>query len=759
MTASLVLAIVTGVCSFEDGCQTLDNPGGGLAGGGWSTLSTNQYVKVELKKPNQTKLWSLQQFSKGYVYDNDQANYANYVKKYCGDKDIPLNAVALQSVRDAFASCRANRGTVIPRFAYTSDGHGGCEPDDFEMILVHIRQLAELVTEYADVIPAVECGIIGAYGEMHTSRYTGAEYSNRIIETWLRNTPEDVRLLIRSCSYIVHYFGAKTKTELFANAASYNQSDWKRIGFYNDGYLGTGGDYGTWGGGSTIVFTRDEGIAFLESRGNVPYGGEFATIDENVYQKYGTDDLFDPAKHNLVEEWYRTHLSYLRTFRSTGMTIYQKLKAIPFVAANYASPYLPDLHEYEGVDLMQFAEDHAGARYVVRGISLERGEKTARLDLTLENTGFGEPLWEPQVEVMIVDEAGETIARTSCPFAPSMPFELPENMRSGEYRVYLQMQVGPAPFKFANEGIYDATREANCLCSFTYDKNDTASPFAHVWFAVSRDGTEERVTGGVWEGATAGRRVFRPDFTSPVGHFIRWRGTVPVEGFATLPDPAEVNSKFSFAFVEEDGEVVPVVWSEGRWTRLAQGGAARENASSTVNWTPSGANAVLDVVFDLQSEKPTARVTLDGDVLGTFALQTDVKQIVSLAFDNTEAVGSFDCVYWSVIEDLIELKVPELGGVALTKLPPGSGGSTGEGLGLSLTVAKPVKGAYYTTFVTNDLRAEFVAEGTSVQATESDVAAGLLVLEVTARPGEKSKFVKLVVSSAPIAPGTPLGDL
>ena len=698
MTASLVLAIVTGVCSFEDGCQTLDNPGGGLAGGGWSTLSTNQYVKVELKKPNQTKLWSLQQFSKGYVYNNDQANYANYVKKYCGDKDIPLNAVALQSVRDAFASCRANRGTVIPRFAYTWDGHGGCEPDDFEMILVHIRQLAELVTEYADVIPAVECGIIGAYGEMHTSRYTGAEYSNRIIETWLRNTPEDVRLLIRSCSYIVHYFGAKTKTELFANAASYNQSDWKRIGFYNDGYLGTGGDYGTWGGGSTIVFTRDEGIAFLESRGNVPYGGEFATIDENVYQKYGTDDLFDPAKHNLVEEWYRTHLSYLRTFRSTGMTIYQKLKAIPFVAANYASPYLPDLHEYEGVDLMQFAEDHAGARYVVRGISLERGEKTARLDLTLENTGFGEPLWEPQVEVMIVDEAGETIARTSC-------------------------------------------------------------PFARVWFAVSRDGTEERVTGGVWEGATAGRRVFRPDVTSPVGHFIRWRGTVPVEGFATLPDPAEVNSKFSFAFVEEDGEVVPVVWSEGRWTRLAQGGAARENASRTVNWTPSGANAVLDVVFDLQSEKPTARVTLDGDVLGTFALQTDVKQIVSLAFDNTEAVGSFDCVYWSVIEDPIKLKVPELGGVALTKLPPGSGGSTGEGLGLSLTVAKPVKGAYYTTFVTNDLRAEFVAEGTSVQATESDVAAGLLVLEVTARPGEKSKFVKFVVSSAPIAPGTPLGDL
>ena len=753
MIADILLAILTGVCSLEDGCQTLDNPGGGLAGGGWSTLSTNQYVKVELTKPNQTKLWSLQQFSKGYVYKDDLANYEKYVKKYCGSEDLPLNEIALKSVRDAFESCRRNGGTVIPRFAYTWDGHGGCEPDVFEMILVHIRQLSELITEYADVIPAIECGMIGAYGEMHTSRYTGEAYSNRIIDAWLRNTPESVRLLIRSCPYIVHYFGAKTKTELFANAAKYNQSDWMRIGFYNDGYLGTGGDYGTWGGGSTITFTREEGIRFLESRGNVPYGGEFATIDENVYQGYGTADLFDPMKYNIVEEWYRTHLSYLRTFHSTGMLIYRKLKALPFKVTNYNSPYLPDLHEYEDVDLMKFSEDHAGARYVVRGINLERGEKTARLGISIENTGFGEPLWEPQAEIIIVDAEGRATS-TSCETGRAetlrieagkirnyeLSFALPREMRSNTYRLYLKTIVGPAPFKFANAGMYDATFGANYLCSFTYDKDDTASLFARTWFEVDRTTKEERVTGGVWENGEFGRRVFRPDYTSPIGHYIRWRGIVPLTGFSALPDPSEIGSRFCFAFLEKNDMVFPAVWTKNAWLTL-------EHSARAANGT-----AALDLVFDLKANEPTVGVTLDGYDLGTYALEADFRQIISLAFDNAEELVSFDGLYWSVIEDPIELKVPALGNLHFEA-------SQGGVSRLCVSVRDPVQGAYYTTFVTNDLRAEFVSEGTSVRADESTVLHGVLTLGVAAKAGEQSKFVRVVISSAPIAPGTKLSEV
>ena len=49
------------------------------------------------------------------------------------------------------------------------------------MILTHIAQLSAVLSQFRDVVPAIECGIIGAYGEMHTSRYTAREYQNRVI--------------------------------------------------------------------------------------------------------------------------------------------------------------------------------------------------------------------------------------------------------------------------------------------------------------------------------------------------------------------------------------------------------------------------------------------------------------------------------------------------------------------------------------------------------------------------------------------------
>ena len=499
---------------LTDGRTTWTNPGCGIAGGGWTTLKKDGYTEVKLTAPNQTKLWSLQQFSKGYYYKNDQ--HYQYAKKYCGGADIPLNDTALKSIADAFESCRAAGGTVIPRFAYTWDGWGGCEPDDFEMMLTHIRQLAAICSAYRDVIPAVECGMIGAYGEMHTSRYCDREYARRITSTWLDNLPDDMALLVRSPCYILYEAGAANTTEFFGRGLDASPRI-RRIGFYNDGYLGTDGDYGTWGSGSAS-FTRAEGCAYLRPRGNVPYGGEFATVTDEYFEQ--NVHLLDPKRFNLVEEWYDTHLSYLRTIHATEMTVYRRLAATRFEDSTWAFDAMPYLAEYNGETLQKFGEDHMGFRFVVREVAARRNGRRVTLALKIENTGFGRLCFPETKEILVRDcggaggESGRAGSRDPTTgddagdgvndgrrlgFALPLPatgtdlrlleggrttaveiaFTLPDSLPYGRYEVALRERVpladedgGETPRRviaFANDGAFDVETKANYLCTMVID--------------------------------------------------------------------------------------------------------------------------------------------------------------------------------------------------------------------------------------------------------------------------------------------------
>ena len=392
---------VSSVVRPEDGAQTFDNPGCGLAGGTWANLEPGMATNgVNLCKNNAncTKLWSMHKFSKGYVY-KDYDYYTNHIERFVGGADIPLDANALLSVSNSLLKCRRNGGTCIPRFAYTWDGWGGAEPDDFQTILTHIAQLSAVLSQFRDVVPAVECGIIGAYGEMHTSRYTGREYQNRVVGAWLESLPNDMALLVRSPQVWMNYLGTTTSAFIGGGMDSMDQTLRSRMGFYNDGYLGTDYDYGTWGGGGgTTTWSRDEGRAFLKGQA-VPYGGEFAGVstsyfDENVH-------LLDPSRFNIVAEWYDTHLSYLRTIRAYNMTVVQKLTNTFFSSSAWAFEGMPGLSEYDGVDLRKFCEDHMGYRYVVRGVSFEGRTGGARLDVEIENTGFGQLLFDDLIEVVL----------------------------------------------------------------------------------------------------------------------------------------------------------------------------------------------------------------------------------------------------------------------------------------------------------------------------------------------------------------------
>ena len=590
-------AEVTAVVSPRDGTAQIDNPGCGFAGGSWSTLPVpngpTEIANLCLSSPNCTKLWSLQKYSKGYVYTVNgeaQTNHYAHVTNFVGGADIPLTENALLSISNSLLACRQNGGTCIPRFAYTWDGWGGAEPDDFSVLLTHIRQLGQVVSQFRDVVPAVECGIIGAYGEMHTSRYTAAEYQNRVVGAWLESIPDDMALLVRSPQVWMKYLNTTTSAFLGGGMDSMDQILRSRMGFYNDGYLGTDYDYGTWGGGGgTTSWSRDEGRAFLKGQA-VPYGGEFAGIssdyfDENVH-------LLDPARFNIVQEWYDTHLSYLRTIRATNMTICQKLAGTTFDSATWAFDGMPDLREYDGIDLRKFCEDHMGCRFVVRSVGYSGAVNAAALSLTVENTGFGQLLFDDALEVVISAADGGG-ARFCVPVRDvslrgicggetgvvELPFAYPVGMEPGEWNFALRVRVPLADedgrgvprraVRFANEGdgAYDFAVKANYLCTVSLER-DVDIAEGDIWFAHSA--ASGRSVGGRWcEPRVSGDvtvREFAIDRSKPRRTAGVVEFDITAELLSSIPEPD--GGAASFVFLSDSWRPVPYGYTGDGWLRL-----------------------------------------------------------------------------------------------------------------------------------------------------------------------------------------------
>ena len=57
-----------------------------------------------------------------------------------------------------------------------------------------------------------------------------------------------------------------------------------------------------------------------------------------------------------MQEWYDTHLSYLRNIRcgDPHMGIPRRLSETPFSSAKWAFDGMPQLSEYDGIDLRKF---------------------------------------------------------------------------------------------------------------------------------------------------------------------------------------------------------------------------------------------------------------------------------------------------------------------------------------------------------------------------------------------------------------------
>ena len=298
-----------------------------------------------------------------------------------------LTEDALNVLQATFDSIRAYNGFVVVRICYDPwyNGRSNVTPDH-KWVMRHVEQLAPVLSKNTDVIVALEMGMHGAYGEMHSD--TNITY-DRIAEAtnlMLRSTPPELKILTRTGNYSAKVLGFDNwgvdfhiDGEKFKEIAKAKGDTMYRVGMFNDGYLGTQYDYGSWGADCKTSICREEGVAWLEKYGiNTPYGGEALTT-AGGYQVINTPEF-------LAYEGFRTHTSYLNIQWNNNLI--DSWKKSHFQGKDF---------EYDGTKIdsltgFKYINDHLGYRYVLRESWMSDtvgADGILRAKLRIQNVGFG----------------------------------------------------------------------------------------------------------------------------------------------------------------------------------------------------------------------------------------------------------------------------------------------------------------------------------------------------------------------------------
>ena len=298
-----------------------------------------------------------------------------------------LTEDALNVLQQTFDNIRDFGGHVIVRICYDPwyNGRSNVTPAH-EWVLKHVKQLAPVLSKNTDVIVALEMGMHGAYGEMHSDTNITYDRVAEAVNLMLRNTPPELKILTRTGNYSAKVLGFDNwgvdfdiNGEKFAEIAKAKGDTMYRVGMFNDGYLGTQYDYGTWGADCKTSICREEGVAWLEKYGiNTPYGGEALTTAGD-YEVINTPEF-------LSYEGFRTHTSYLNVQWNNNLI--DGWKKSQFEGKDF---------EYDGSKIdsltgFKYVNDHLGYRFVLRESWLSDtvgSDGILRAKLRIQNVGFG----------------------------------------------------------------------------------------------------------------------------------------------------------------------------------------------------------------------------------------------------------------------------------------------------------------------------------------------------------------------------------
>lgn len=400
-------------------------------------------------------------------------------------KSQPLTKDALDALSKTLAGIRSRGKMAVLRVCYDPwyNGASKPEPDDQQQVIEHLRQLAPVYNENSDVLLAVELGMYGPWGEMHTSRLGTNENIAQALQTLLVATAPDVKVLVRRPDIIATWMGLTKKefvvgSPAFEAAAAAKGDTMFRVGMFNDGYLGSSSDLGTVDGS----LTRDMMVNWLQTYSTtVPYGGEL------VANYNGSNPINTPSYLSL--EGFRTHTTYLNYEWHQATILAMKDSVMHGVDA-----------EYEGASGFKYLEDHLGYRLVLRNALLPDTltDRVLSARLSIDNVGFAGICGDKKISMLLIGES-DTLEFPVTAYSSfdsrndnnldgnkqlDVSLTLPATLKNGSYSVYLRISRN-ADFRsdrnyqciqFANTADqYSADLGANLVGAFVLNRESSAN--------------------------------------------------------------------------------------------------------------------------------------------------------------------------------------------------------------------------------------------------------------------------------------------
>lgn len=384
----------------------------------------------------------------------------NFSKAVNGKQDLALSQNMLDTFDTMLKTIKANGGTAIIRFAYDNfAGTKDLEPS-LDMILEHIAQLKPVLEENQDAISYIELGFFGPWGEMHSSKICNAENVSKAIDCMLASAPEKIKIGVRHPGYYATWAQVE-RNKLNENITQEGSKSY-RVGLFNDGYLGSESDLGTFK-------NREIEIQWLEKQAlHTLYGGE-------VVKNFAQGDPLNTANY-MAKEAFRTHTTYLNSGWNTEVINSWKEEI-----------YEGEDELYKGQSGYLYITNHLGYRFVLRNSNLDQEvpqNKKMNLCLEVENVGFANLVNKKVVTIVLEKEDTKYEIQTNLDATKwnsqevtklNFAIELPEEIELGEWNAYLRIsQYGDLKtdnhylcIRFANNNIWNEEIKANYIGTFT----------------------------------------------------------------------------------------------------------------------------------------------------------------------------------------------------------------------------------------------------------------------------------------------------
>lgn len=354
-------------------------------------------------------------------YESDQPQLIQVYFYLTGYKDKPLDETAFNNMNRFFEKLEEHNLKAVLRFAYIWDDNDWEEVKQeptVDQLEAHMVQLKDFIKNHEEQIHVLQMGLVGAWGEWDSgarerlAKLYGADAEQRIVNSVLKNTPEDMYLQVRY-QFIKNSFVDKNDTV-----------NWNRVGYHDDYLIGYYHDWNTAGGNP-----ESEGWKQMtEESKNLLVDGEMVWGAGNKWNLPYEEESINPWWIAWrMREHHFTSLSLTHNYKETNkgpdsdgcnfsMMDWQKEFVDAETMQDEEYLFEPNwFKDKEGNDIersmFEFIRDHLG--YYLKAETAEAvvDEESVNVDVTMKNYGFAAPIGLKSIDLVMLDADGNEADR------------------------------------------------------------------------------------------------------------------------------------------------------------------------------------------------------------------------------------------------------------------------------------------------------------------------------------------------------------